>query len=103
MAPAGSRGLTQDDPVGAVLQEPPHGRQLRALLVAAGAEQQPVALGVGGGEQPVEGLGEERVVEVVEQHGDHPGLAAGQAPRHRVRGVAELVSRGQDTRRDARR
>ena len=61
--------------------------------VAAGSEHQAVPLRIRSFDEAVERLGEERVVQVIEEHGDHSGLPAGEAPRHRVRRVPQLLGR----------
>ena len=72
IAPVGSRGLIRMMPSGRYSRNPPHRGQFGVAAGAAGAEQQAVALRLGGVDEAVERLGEERVVEVVEQHGHHP-------------------------------
>ena len=65
-----------------------------ALLAApAGDDQQPVAEARGVLLDAARDLGEERVVEVVEQHPHRVGAVAGQAAGDRVRAVAEARGR----------
>ena len=79
----------QDDPADPVLEQRGQRGPLAARLPAAGGEQQLVAE-LGGELLDTAGdLGEERVAQVVEDHPDGLGPAAGQAARHRVRPVAE--------------
>ena len=93
----------EDDAVRPVFEEPPHRRQFGLAAVAAGSEHEAVALRVRSFDEAVERLGEERVVQVIEEHGDHPGLPAGEAPRHRVRRVPQLAQLLPAPARDARR
>ena len=79
----------QDDPADAVLEQRGQRGPLAPGLPASGGEQQLVAE-LGGELLDTAGdLGEERVAQVVEDHPDGLGPAAGQAARHRVRAVAE--------------
>ena len=91
--PAGRRGLTRMIPSGRYSRNPRIAVELGLSAVAAGSEQQAVPLRIRSLDEAVERLGEERVVQVIEEHGDHSGLPAGQAPRHRVRRVPQLLGR----------
>ncbi len=64
-------------------------RALAPGAAAAGDQQHAVAELGGERLEPVRDLGEERVVQVVEQHADGVRPAAGEAARHRVGAVAE--------------
>ncbi len=78
------------------LQERLDGLRLEQRVPAAAADEHPQARAVQALLQPVEELGEERVVQVGDDGADQPGAALDQAPRDGVRPVAELAGGLQD-------
>jgi hypothetical protein len=83
----------QDEAVGAVLEHGLEHRPLAPLESAPGREQQPIAVLRRLLLDPVDDLGEERVVEVVDEHPYGMRAPAREAARHRVGAVAERRGR----------
>ena len=79
----------EDQPVGAVLQQRFEHRVLALLAPAAGDDQQPLPELGGLRLDAVRDLGEERVVEIVEQHAHRVRPVRGEVARDRVRPIAE--------------
>jgi hypothetical protein len=83
-------GADEDHAVDAVLEHDVDGVLLAGGPAGAGGEQRPVPVVVGGGSDAVVDVGEERVVEIVQQHADGAGAPAGEMAGRGVAPVAEL-------------